>query len=265
MCLSCHDGFVLDSRATFAAAHAAHPVGVVPSPRIRQPEAGADPAFPLNDDGKVYCGSCHTAHADEDAASEAPPFMRVGPSDGQLCSGCHADQGGMAGSPHGRVRGAGKPGAPADFEGSGLCGKCHVAHVAKGPLLWAKVPGEGNAQTDRLCRSCHRATGGVGLPARTDHPGEVWAWSQSLRSGMRARSTQEMPVFDKSGHRAVIGQISCATCHDAHGPATAGEGTSTSRTLLRVTDTTEFLCADCHAQRSLLLYRYFHSKATHSH
>lgn len=258
MCLSCHDGFVLDSRAIWAGGHTAHPLGVAPSSRIAVPPSGVEPEFPLNEDGHVYCGSCHSAHAGEGAAADPPPFMRLSSESGQLCQGCHVEQGRMAGSVHGRVRGAGKPGAAADFAKGGLCSRCHRPHDAQGPALWARAPGQGNTAVDGLCRSCHREDGGATLPERTDHPREVNAWSQALRGPLRSKSSVEMPVFDPSGHQADIGQIACATCHDVHGLPEDADSTP-SRKLLRLDDTTEFLCADCHAQRSLLLYRFFHS------
>ena len=56
MCFSCHDGFMLDSRATWKGGHG-HPVGVAPSDKVKLPTVDGKVVFPLNDDGKLYCGS----------------------------------------------------------------------------------------------------------------------------------------------------------------------------------------------------------------
>lgn len=261
MCLSCHDGFVMDSRRKiWSNVHAAHPVGVVPSASIARPEVDGEPVYPLNEDGKIYCGSCHTGHAGVGAAEDAPTFMRVSGEDGQLCQGCHADKRRMLGTTHGRVRGVGKPGAPRDFSRGGLCDRCHVPHAGQSLALWARELGEGNTEADRLCRSCHKKDG-VTLPAWTDHPRHVWAWSQALRAEMRPDSKVAMPVFDEAGHRAIIGRIGCPTCHDAHAPPGESEQ-APSRFFLRLEDTNEFLCADCHAQQAPWRYRFFHSAST---
>ena len=62
MCYSCHDGFVLDSRDVVWTDHR-HPVFMKPSKNITCPRRNDGTIiFPLDNDGKVYCGTCHTAH-----------------------------------------------------------------------------------------------------------------------------------------------------------------------------------------------------------
>ncbi len=62
ICFSCHDGFVLDSRFLWEENKHAHPVGQKPSNKIKIPLVEGKNLFPLNEDGRMYCGTCHTAH-----------------------------------------------------------------------------------------------------------------------------------------------------------------------------------------------------------
>jgi len=116
MCLSCHDGFVADSRAMWKQGHLGHRVGMAPSEKIQPAMYDDEPVFPMNDDGLVYCGSCHSGHAGEGEAENAPIFLRANPADGNICQGCHADKASIVGSPH--VRRAGK--SP-DYQKGGTC------------------------------------------------------------------------------------------------------------------------------------------------
>ena len=77
MCFSCHDGFMLDSRAVWRNPQHAHPVGMKPSDKVRIPTSKGKVVFPLNDDGKMYCGTCHSAHGVDWKQDESPVFMRA--------------------------------------------------------------------------------------------------------------------------------------------------------------------------------------------
>jgi len=57
MCLSCHDGSVRDSRDRICN-DPGHKVGVAPSKHIKIP-----PHFPLDEQGRMQCTTCHTPHA----------------------------------------------------------------------------------------------------------------------------------------------------------------------------------------------------------
>jgi mono/diheme cytochrome c family protein len=125
MCLSCHDGFVADARYIWTGEHMTHPVGVKPPESMNMTMVDGDPVFPLNEDGEVYCGTCHVAHLGEGAAANGPPFVRVDPEKGELCSNCHSDKTSVGGTPHARVK---KSKQPPDFTKRGICGKCHTPH-----------------------------------------------------------------------------------------------------------------------------------------
>ena len=89
MCFSCHDGFVLDSRSVWKSDKHTHPVGVKPSKNITIPTSKGKTVFPLNDDGKVYCGTCHTAHGVNWNQNESPVFLRVKNVESSMCLACH--------------------------------------------------------------------------------------------------------------------------------------------------------------------------------
>src|SRR4030042_4765784 len=58
MCLSCHDGSVIDSRfKVWSTRH--HTTDSVPSAAVKIPSD----KFPLDNQGRMTCATCHTAHA----------------------------------------------------------------------------------------------------------------------------------------------------------------------------------------------------------
>jgi hypothetical protein len=253
MCLSCHDGFVMDSRSLWKQGHLGHPVGMVPSDRVRLPVAGGEPVFPMNADGRMYCGTCHSPHHHGSATRSPPPFMRVGLENGDLCQACHSDQKSVADSSHAPPSSRRRsPGA--DYTERGVCTRCHVAHDAQGPVMWAREPGSGKSVADALCHSCHD-----GDVAYYQHPPVIEAWSQALRSGLIADEGAPMPVFDSAGSRSLTGVIGCPTCHDAHRERAAGLPGERPGRFLRRAGVRGFLCADCHGASALRRYQYFHS------
>ena len=253
MCFSCHDGFVMDSRALWKEGHLGHRVGMRPSTDITSPTVNDEPVFPMNDDGRMYCGTCHSAHLIEDAENEAPPFMRVDPDDGNLCQACHDDKRSIAGSDH--VRSAGRRKAPADFKARGVCIRCHISHEAQGPVMWAREPGEGNIPVNQLCTSCHEDE-----VHPSEHPNEIVAWSQNLREPLLLNPGAPMPVFDSHGLQADNGSIGCPTCHNAHRQQAPNLPADRPGKFLRLSETGDFLCSDCHEQSSLHRYLFFHSE-----
>lgn len=255
MCLSCHDGFVKDSRSIWKQGHQGHPIGMLPSSRIERPVAGNEPVFPMNDDGRMYCGTCHSPHNHSSAKSTAPPFMRVDLNNGGLCLSCHSDKNGVADSDHASPSSLRRP-AP-DYTGRGVCTRCHVAHDAQGPVMWAREPGSGKSVADALCHSCHE-----GDVTYYDHPQVIEAWSDELRSGHVADKGAPMPVFDSNGSRQLIGIIGCPTCHDAHRQRAGGLPAERPGFFLRRAQSAQLLCSDCHGPSSLRRYQYFHSEVS---
>lgn len=250
MCFSCHDGFVEDARFIWTGEHRMHPVGVTLSEGMATGPAGERPILPLNSEDKVYCGTCHVAHPPRRAKGQFPLFVRVDPSEKNLCGICHAEKIGIAGSPHARVRKR----QPPDFSERGLCGRCHTPHDSSGPMLWARDPGDAEVSVDRLCLSCHRRG-----PKPAHHPASVLAWSGPVRGALTDSGHGVMPVFDEHARRADTGAIGCATCHDPHSHRADGQAEDVEGRYLRKANPAGSLCADCHGSEALFRYQFFHS------
>jgi len=255
MCFSCHDGFVMDSRFMWQDGdYHGHRIGMSPPEDMTPPEFNGSPEFPLNSDGNVYCGTCHSGHVNdaEGAFAKTGPFMRQSADGGNICTACHTEKMAIKGSAHDKGGRRNK-----DFEGRGTCGGCHVAHGSDRLLMWAKDLGEGQLPLNQLCRSCHDDA-----PNPAEHPPQVVAWSQEIRGTIFSNTPGEMPVFDKNGHQARVGNIGCPTCHNVHVETAEGRPDHLKGLHLRMPEFVEPLCADCHGSDSLFLYKFFHSQAS---
>lgn len=254
MCLSCHDGFVEDSREVWKDGYRGHRLGMVPPAHLRSSELGGSPEFPLNEDGRVYCGTCHSAHLSEaeGAPTKVKPFMRASHRGGNICQACHADKRTVVDSGHNKGSRRAK-----DFERRGTCGTCHAPHGSEFPVMWARSRGTGNHAVNTFCRSCHDAA-----PQPSEHPAGVVAWSQAVRQTVRGNAPAAMPVHDEHGRSAIVGSITCATCHDVHRERAEGRREDLPGLHLRLPEIVEPLCADCHGPESLFLYKFFHSPAS---
>ena len=228
MCFSCHDGFVLDSRAQWKKGKHGHPVGMKPSSKIKIPTSENKTVFPLNDEGKVYCGTCHTAHGVSWSEKESPVFMRVRNTDSGLCLACHLDKGtGKAEGNHPvfeKLDGS----LPAKLKikgaqtGSGntvICQTCHISHGAdtiKNHLVM-------DAGQDSLCATCHqdkKSVIGSKHDLRESHPDTI---------NIKGNTAQGSGV--------------CSTCHVPHG----GKGALLwSGKSMPDVDATAAACLSCH-------------------
>ncbi|MDH5444222.1 MAG: hypothetical protein OEY52_01625 [Gammaproteobacteria bacterium] len=158
MCFSCHDGFVLDSRFMWQKGKYRHPVGQKPTDGIKIPLVDGKQMFPLNDEGKVYCGTCHSAHGVDWGQSESAVFLRMKNVNSSLCMTCHKERTG--GPKHGNhpvnksishpPKTLFKVGSKFGSDGRVVCETCHRPHGAnEDKILVIK-----NNESD-LCRSCH--------------------------------------------------------------------------------------------------------------
>jgi predicted CXXCH cytochrome family protein len=251
MCLSCHDGFVADSREVWKDGYSGHRLGMAPGDGLYSSELDGAPEFPLNEDGRIYCGTCHSAHLNEaeGAPKKVKPFMRASHQGGNVCQGCHRDKQAIADTGHDKGSRRAR-----DFERRGTCGTCHAAHGSEFAVMWARSRGQGNHVVNTLCRSCHEEG-----PEPGDHPARIVAWSQPLRQGVRSNAAAAMPVHDDGGRSADVGRITCATCHDVHRERATDRRDDLPGLHLRLPEVAEPLCADCHGHESLFLYTFFHS------
>lgn len=150
---------------------------------------------------------------------------------GARCESCHAEQA------HAREAGG---------HGDATCLDCHPAHEAAPHASLAGV----NPAAAR-CLACH-ATGSAG-----DAP-EVASWEHPtpafLPDGKRWQPDGRLPLFSASGEvqpATENGELLCQSCHVTHGPD-ASKGDNLRR------DGWKEVCASCHGEDALVLYRYFH-------
>jgi predicted CXXCH cytochrome family protein len=154
-------------------------------------------------------------------------------------------------------------------EESGQCGVCHAVHNSpSGVKLWARAFGpvdDNQHPMNALCTSCHSEdqVAKDKIPPVATHPEKLL-----ITNIMRSNSpgTGYTPLFNETGEPAVVGDLSCSSCHSSHiwdhrlrqkGPKKNIEGdASTSFLRMPVTDT---VCLDCHGEEALWRHTYFHS------
>jgi len=248
MCFSCHDGFVRDSRFVWAKREHFHPLGIQPSEKIHIPRQDGKEIFPLNDDGKLYCGTCHSAHGVNWEQEYSPVFLRVENVDSSLCLACHLDRSTGSGEGNHPVF---KPleHKPAVLEQGGakfggnndevICQSCHRVHGAASAKKLLVVDNTNSA----LCGTCHddrHASTRAEAARKGTHPvnvrpDKVKVPEQLLEQGARLGSG---------------GEVICQTCHRPHGAPTDGK-------ILIASNTDSALCQQCHQQeRSVLATRH---------
>jgi predicted CXXCH cytochrome family protein len=157
ICYSCHDGYVLDSRAT-AWKNNQHKTFVKPTKRVTVPAE-----LTLSNKGEIYCGTCHTPHVsgsppDADLAGLAT-FLRKKNVDSSLCEICHTEQADYKTTNGHPVHITGSFFPDSLFEmGSKragarnkiICQTCHKVHGARGQKI---VVTKNN--NSALCAICH--------------------------------------------------------------------------------------------------------------
>ena len=152
MCLSCHDGSVVDSRfKVWSTRH--HTTDSVPSPAVKIPTE----IFPLDAQGRMTCATCHTAHAvPETSDLRTVIFLRQPNVDSSLCLSCHPEHAeknefqhplGHSDSPVPEV--ILDAGGKTSADGHGIiCQTCHEPHGAENAWMLVLPP-------SKLCIACH--------------------------------------------------------------------------------------------------------------
>ncbi|MCK4705830.1 MAG: hypothetical protein KAT90_10135, partial [Gammaproteobacteria bacterium] len=246
MCFSCHDGFVLDSRFLWQQGKHAHPVGVKPSKKITIPVVDGKNMFPLNDDGKVYCGTCHTAHGVEWGQKDTTVFMRVKNNDGLLCMSCH--KGKSKGSDYGshpvnvknnKLKQSPpekllQAGARLAKNGGVLCQSCHIPHAApEKKILLMKN------DKSQLCGECHS---------------DRYALNKKQAGHMGTHPVNILPentktpeaLINKGAKLGAAGEIICQTCHKPHNAIKKNH-------LLITENKQDSLCQACHVEQKKVI------------
>lgn len=274
MCWSCHDGYVGDDRDSF----------LEEDPHLQALPAGFSTGdLPLDLDGKVYCGTCHTPHSHTMGRKyELSPFLRGEFLGSELCLNCHQDHQGAGHHPLHRLLGGGRGRelasvfAPGDRVECLSCHDMHKAHPVKRaagsdltPLCSSCHEGQvGVAETRHAaadaargaCVTCHDVHGGpraaaalsgdaACLRCHATAPSHGQGWGHPL--GVSPASSGGLPL-----HR---GEVGCASCHDPHrwsaeGHADAGEPGTAATSFLRRADRADGgLCLGCHPAQAAIL------------
>ncbi len=174
LCNNCH--------STGKIASMVHPMVPVP------PEVELPPSWPLSDEGRITCQTCHDASQGAKATPGNPWLLRGGPYDNNLtlCRRCHDPMGWDLLDPH------------ATFRTEEGCDICHFPGTVdeEGKL----VPGPTRADGNFLCYRCHDY-----LPHPANH-------KHNVRPGHYDYVTMDQKTYplDK------FGRITCYTCHDTH-------------------------------------------------
>ena len=242
MCFSCHDGYVRDSRFAWAKREHFHPVGIEPPENIQIPKKDGKEIFPLNDDGKIYCGTCHSAHGVDWSEEYSPLFLRVKNRDSSLCLACHLDR--STGPKEGNhpVYKAPKTipdrlleeGAKFGGDGDVICQSCHRIHGAGDDKLLM-------VENDRsqLCGSCHadRYTEDLRHAAKAGtHPVNVPTRSVTVPEDL----------LEEGARLSQDGEIICESCHRPHH---AEPGAS----ILVDANKGSGLCLRCHSDKRTVM------------
>ena len=209
-CWSCHDGSVQAPAPIWNSTLEQHPVSIAPQKDIPQP-------FILDDDGRMYCGTCHIPHRMgelDDDSGDLEIFLRTPRARSELCLSCHpdvvaevrkldapstADQPGhLLGDVPGDVARSGAGSIAHEIERV-ECMDCHSPHGAVGDMLLDS--------DDAAMGGCQRCHDGVG-PEHAEHIHPV---GKPLEDASVAATLRGRGVF-----LGTEDQVTCLTCHDIH-------------------------------------------------
>ena len=244
MCLSCHDGSVMDSR-DMVCNDPGHRIGNVPSSRVNIPDN-----FPLDNKGAMQCSTCHTPHAIKSKKKTLVEFFLRAPNkNSSLCKVCHiSTTGGKAEGNHPvEISSNTKP--PIIIEAGGLfgtdkpneiiCETCHIPHGGiNNKLLVLSV--EDPVTRSVLCEACHTKKPSLSNDQKTAH----FSHPLDILPGKAAQIPQQWA----NGEQVFLGtegELVCRTCHKPH--------YAEDREFLLVEHRgNDSLCVQCHQEQARL-------------
>ena len=237
MCISCHDGSVMDSRARMVEGKG-HKTGVGPPQSMDIPGL-----YPLDDAGRVQCATCHTAHgvpSDEDG--ETTIFMRSSNRNSAMCRQCHPGREQTDGSgnhPMGTLeqkipdellrRSHAKPRRATQM----ICETCHTAHGS--PYDAYLIESYRNSD---LCLTCH--------PQKSVTTREGWRKPGHVVNVEPKTAVIPASLMEKGARTGPQGEVICSTCHDVHGSNPSPD------LLVAAYDGGSSLCLTCHADKAVV-------------
>ncbi len=244
VCFSCHDGFIMDSRFAWVRKKYFHPVGVVPTEKVNIPTREGRRIFPLNNEGKIYCGTCHSAHGVSWKQKESPVFLRSKNIESSLCLACHLDR--STGPKEGNhpvyqpiqkiekelVDFGAKFGVK-DGQATVICQSCHRVHGARDEKALI-APNENSA----LCGHCH-----VDRYAKDRDEAAAMATHPVNIKSDKVKIADE--IVEVGGKVGTNGEIICQTCHSPH-------YAKYDATILVKRNVKSALCKTCHSDKKMV-------------
>ena len=235
MCFSCHDGSVMDSRARVFNDYG-HMTNIPPPAHMKLPKI-----FPLDEDGKMQCSTCHTAHGVPSGTdTKESIFMRTSNRDSTMCRMCHPDtDGGIDAGNH--PLDTTKQEIPAKLVALGavsgqkknqvICETCHTAHGSPYAGYLVESGGESG-----LCLECHRDKD-IFMPDGKKKPFHI--------INTRPVNVKIPESLMKRGAKlGDNGVITCETCHKVH-------NNKIERQLLLIPqDNKSGFCLTCHSDKA---------------
>ena len=235
MCLSCHDGSVVDSRfKVWSTQH--HTTDSVPPASVKIPTD----TFPLDEKGQMTCATCHTAHAVPDSSDlKTVIFLRRPNVDSSFCLSCHPEHAQKSDIQHplGHVdypipQEILDAGGETSSDGhTVICQTCHEPHGARNAWMLVLPP-------SKLCIACHTEKSPETNPpagAPVHHIGRVYSGFVPPKALL-----DEKAIFGPDG------ELSCLSCHRLH-------DASGAKPLLIRKNEDSSLCLDCHKKEKTVL------------
>jgi predicted CXXCH cytochrome family protein len=234
MCFSCHDGSVVDSRSRVYNDRR-HKTDRPPPSDMQIPEL-----FPLDEEGKMQCFTCHTAHSvSSEMGMEKTIFIRASNDNSKMCTLCHADKDGGAekgnhpiGSqeekiPESLVSHGARTG---DQRNHVICETCHTVHGSPNESFLVE-----SARNSGLCLECHSDKQIFTPDGQRNHQHVVNVKPEKV----------EIPgsVIKSGAKLGYSGEIICQTCHDIH------NNNFEKNLLLIMKDAKSSLCLTCHSDK----------------
>ncbi len=243
MCFSCHDGFVLDSRFAWAKREHFHPVGIKPPKDIKIPTLDGKTVFPMNEEGKIYCGTCHSAHGvDWEKEKFSPVFLRVRNVNSSLCLACHIDR------------------ATGTKEGNHPMFK-NIERIGKVPqeLREAGSKFGGKHQNKVICQSCHRIHGAADKKLLAVNKHELCITCHADKKGVDG-TKHDAAIMTKKGLLLEPDTGLCTACHKPH----FGKGPRMwAWKLKKGENRITAMCLSCHNPQGVAKDKVISKKHTH--
>lgn len=244
LCAECHrPGAVA---ADHPVAKFNHPTG----PDAKPTAVPANPNLPLfnaqahpTSSGFVSCASCHDLHQSGKASKN---YLRTaGVTD--LCLGCHAEKGQIAGGLHDATTQTAKPWPGNKKKPTDLCTGCHKPHSNdEQRQRWAVAPQFAIGNSDAYCAGCHPNS----APTADHQQPKIGAMMhpQTVPADSATRKVAHNLPLEQTKASQSPDTIVCKTCHDPH---TNGGVQHLLRT--RQGAIAHELCLSCHQEPQFVL------------